>query len=322
MSKKLLTPEQSEIKSMKKEANASRFVSVIAVILSFAIAFGVFSFGKSTAEKKTAVSGTGVQSGDASVGFDNSSSSDNVIIDEETGEIITESSESSGEASNEEAVKEEDKEPTRELPANPAEWTKAEIVYFYKAAAKKSSPTTTSIQKMTMDNGMTVKLNNSALEYLIGLVEPIIQAVLKANSMEIEGITGGFNNLVPSDVQSAKAYKDGNYTVVEMVMVEQVDDAYGDTFSGTVGHAISVVGNVAAIQDQFPQFVINFKDADFTLAYKNPRVKVRINEDGIIEKGTWSYVVDVDVNNLQIEKVIVEHGAAEINYVITVDGGF
>ena len=70
---------------------------------------------------------------------------------------------------------------------------------------------------------------------------------LKNNSIEFDGITGGYNSLVPSDVQSAKAYKDGDYTVVEMVMVEQTDDAYGDTYKGTVGHGISVVGNIAVV---------------------------------------------------------------------------
>ncbi len=321
MTKKVLTPEQTEVKMIKKNATAFNWTSIIAVLLSFVIAFGVVVFGKSTAENKVGSMETGAQNENNVVdSSNNSSSSGDYIIDEETGEIISGPTDSTDDTSNGETA--EETEPTRELPANPAEWTKAEVVNFYKAAAQKSSPSTKSIQKMTMNNGMTVKLNNAALEFLIGLAEPVIQAALKANSMEIEGITGGFDNLVPSDAQSAKAYRDGKYIVVEMLMVEQVDDAYGDTFSGTVGHAISVVGNIAVVADQFPQFNINFKDAYGALTYKNPRVKVRINEKGIIEKGTWSYVVDVDVKNLQIEKVVVEHGATQIDYLITVGGGF
>ncbi len=323
MAKKLLTPEQAEIKNIKKDANAARLTSVLAVILSLAIVFGVVFIGKSSSEKMVGVSAeVGNQSGETiEKPDDNSSSSGGTITDEETGEIITDSSDSSGEASNDESVKEENKEPARELPANPAEWTKAEVVYFYKAAAQKST-SAKSIQKMTMDNGMSVKLNNGALEFLIGLAEPVIKAALKANSTEFDGITGGYDNLVPSNAKTARAYKEGKYTVVEMVMVEQTDDAYGDTFKGTVGHAISVVGNIAVVADSFPNWTINFKDAFVQLHYKNPVVKVRINEKGIIESGTWSYVVDVKVQNLQIEKVVVEDASTEINYVITTGGGF
>ncbi len=323
MAKKLLTPEQAEIKNIKKDANAARLTSVLAVILSLAIVFGVVFIGKSSSEKMVGVSAeVGNQSGETiEKPDDNSSSSGGTITDEETGEIITDSSDSSGEASNDESVKEENKEPARELPANPAEWTKAEVVYFYKAAAQKST-SAKSIQKMTMDNGMSVKLNNGALEFLIGLAEPVIKAALKANSTEFDGITGGYDNLVPSNAKTARAYKEGKYTVVEMVMVEQTDDAYGDTFKGTVGHAISVVGNIAVVADSFPNWTINFKDAFVQLHYKNPVVKVRINEKGIIESGTWSYVVDVRVKNLQIEKVVVEDASTEINYVITTGGGF
>ncbi len=322
MAKKPLTPEQAEIKNIKKEANSSRLTSFLAILVSLAIVFGVVFIGKSTSEKRVGVSAEGTQSGDISeTPNGDSSSSGGIVIDEETGEIITDSSESSGETENDEAVKEENKEPTRELPANPAEWTKVEVVYFYKAAAQKST-SAKSIQKMTMDNGMSVKLNNAALEFAIGLAEPIIKAALKANSTEFDGITGGYDNLVPSDAKTAKAYKEGNYTIVEMTMVEQTDDAYGDTFKGTVGHAISVVGNIAVVADNFPDWTINFKDAFVQLKYVNPVLKVKINDKGIIEKGTWSYVVDVKVQNLQIEKVIVEDASTEINYVITTGGGF
>lgn len=328
MAKKLLTPEQAEIKKIKKEASASRWTSILAVILSLVLVFGVVAIGKSTSEKIIDEAGVAVQSGNIIENSDNnsSSSSNDVVIDEETGEIISDLSdvedESAGEPnSGNENVKEEEKEPVRELPANPAEWTKAEVVNFYKAAAKKST-SAKSVQKMTMDNGMSVKLNNSALEFVIGLAEPVIKAALKANSTEFDGITGGYDDLVPSDVKTAKAYKEGNYTVVEMTMVEQKDDAYGDTFKGTVGHAISVVGNIAVVADNFPDWTINFKDAFIELHYKNPVVKVRINEKGIIEKGTWSYVVGVKVQGLQIEKVIVEDASTEINYVITTGGGF
>ena len=82
------------------------------------------------------------------------------------------------------------------------------------------------------------------------------------------------------------------------------------------------MGNIAVVADQFPDWTINFKDAFVELKYVNPVIKVRINQNGIIEKGTWSYVVNVKVQNLQIESVIVEDATTEIDYVIKTGGGF
>lgn len=327
MAKKALTPEQAEIKSIKKEANSSRFMSVIAVLLSVAIAFGVVSIGKSTSEKLIGEAGSTVQTGSTITSPDNdSSSSGDAIVDVETGEIISDSSDSEDVTSDEtvsgdENVKKEETVSNRELPANPAEWTKAEIVDYYKKACNNST-SAKSIQKMTLRDNFTVKLDNEAWNFAIDIALPIIRAALKANSTEFDGITGGYNDLVPSDVKSAKAYKDGKDTIVEMTLVEQKDDAYGDTFKGTVGHGISVVGNIAVVADNFPDWEIGFDTAFLELHYQNPVLKVRINDKGVIEKGTWSYVVHVTVRDLQIAKVLLEDASGDIDYVITTGGGF
>lgn len=323
-SKTPLTPEQAEIKKMKKENASSSFTSFLAVILAVVLATGVLVIGKSTAQK-------GMENTDSDVIVNNNNSfiTDDTVSGDNSADVNTDNvtdenqdtdTENSG-STQDDTNQEETKEPERELPQNPAEWTKAEIVNYYKMAANKSTGVK-SIQKMTMDNGMDVKINNGALEFLIGLAEPIIKAALKANSTEFDGITGGYNDLVPSDIKSAKAYKEGNYTIIEMTPVEQTDDAYGDTFKGTTGHAISVVGNIAVVADNFPNWTINFKDAFVQLKYINPQLKVKINDKGVIEKGTWSYVVGVTVRGLQIEKVIIENATTDINYVITTGGGF
>ena len=199
MAKKVLTPEQAEIKKIKKQANSSRMTSLLAVALAAAIGLGAVALGKSTSADLSVSTGAPVQNGEAVNSGNNSSSSDNTYVDEETGEIITDYDEDAvvdeSTDADENQVKEEETEPARELPANPAEWTKAEVVNFYKAAAQKST-SAKSVQKMTMDNGMNVKINNSALEFAIGLAEPIIKAALKANSTEFDGITGGYDNPV------------------------------------------------------------------------------------------------------------------------------
>ena len=326
MAKKILTPEQAELKNMKKEANSSRFTSAIAVLLSFVIAFGVVSMGKSTSEKLVGEAGEVVQSGDTVKNPDDSSSSSSsdVVIDEETGEIISGDPEdvtADESGSGDENGKEEETEPQRELPANPAEWTKAEIVNYYKKACNNSKDVK-SIQKMTLRDGLKAEISNNTIQNLVELAMPVMVAALKANSTEFDGITGGYNDLVPSDVKTAKAYKEGKYTVVEMTLVEQKDDAYGDTFKGTVGHGISVVGNIAAVADNFPDWSIDFDNAFIELHYVNPVIKVKINEKGVIEKGSWTYEVYVTVKKLKIVKIIVENATGVIDYEVTTGGGF
>ncbi len=324
-SKAPLTPEQAEVKQIKKEKRAANFNSFLAILLAVVLTFGVVAVAKTTAEKKIAANGneSAVENtAPNNIGGGSIDDEDfgDYLVDSETGEIILDEN---GEPVINDGTQGDNvtQSPGRELPENPAEWTKAEIVNFYKKSAQNSTGNK-SIQKMTMDNGMDVTLNNGALEFVIGAAEPVIKLALKANSTEFDGITGGYNKLVPSDVESAKAYKDGNDTVIEMTMVEQIDDAYGDTFSGTVGHAISVVGNIAVVADAFPNWTINFKDAFVQLHYVNPKLKVRINDKGVITKGTWSYVVKVEVRDLQIENVVVKKATTDINYVITTGGGF
>ena len=208
-----------------------------------------------------------------------------------------------------------------ETPADPAKWSKEQIVEYYKQSAIKSHPTATSSQTMELLK-LVVNDGDGALNFFLNMIKPAIKTVIKNNAISYNGITGGFKNLQPSDVKSAKAYKQGNYTVVELYMVEQVDGIYGDSQSGTVGHAINVLGNIATAVEQFPQFDVNYKDADIKVRYANPTVKVKINNKGIIEKGTWSYVADCSFKHLEISGIMIDKAEAEIKYVIVVGGGF
>lgn len=314
MAKKILSAEQTEIKTLRKQYSSMNWIGFLAFLLALALVFSVVFMGKSATTSGEYIEddvSTNVPGGPV-----NTPGGPEMVpggpVDEEVGENPSEDNTTTN---NQETA------PQRELPADPKEWTKEEIVKFYRESAQKST-SVKSIQNMSMDNGMNVKLNSSAIEFLIELAEPIIKLALKNNSTEFDGITGGYNSLVPSDVQSAKAYKDGDYTIIEMTMVEQTDDAYGDTFKGTVGHGISVVGNIAVVADNFPDWNVNFKDAFVELKYVNPVVKVRINKNGVIEKGTWSYVVNVHVKDLHIENVVVEEATTVIDYVVKTGGGF
>ncbi len=209
---------------------------------------------------------------------------------------------------------------------DPATWTKEQVVEFYRAAAI-NSKSQKSVEKKSLVE-MVVNDGNGLLAALIEMVTPILVSALEDSETEFDGMTGGYENLVPEDAQAAKAYKSGDYIVVEMTMKEQTDGAHGDRYGGSVGHAISVVGDLAAVEEALPQLKIGFDEAKFNLHYKNPKLKVKINKDGVIEKGTWTYTIDIDVENLYVGgrrlplSATVKSAYGTVDYIITVGGGF
>lgn len=211
------------------------------------------------------------------------------------------------------------------LAADPEQWSKEEIIAFYKSCAIKTHPDVTSEQTMTMEK-MVVNNGKGLLGGIMKLAEDAIAKALAKNSTTFDGVTGGFNNLVVSDAETIKAYKSGEYTVIEMTMKEQTDGTYGSMYDGTVGHAISVLGNVSTAAAEFPEFDIDFENAKISIRYSEPTVKVKINSDGIIEKGTWSYTANVDIENLKIGNnlgsITVKTADAAIFYEIKIGGGF
>ncbi len=218
-------------------------------------------------------------------------------------------------------------EETSALSANPAEWSKEEIIEFYKQAARKSKSVKS--QKTMIMKELVVNEGNGLLATFVEMVTPLFKSTLEDNSTEFDGITGGYEKLVPSDVRTAKAYKSGNYTVIEMTMFEQVDGIHGQEKEGTVGHAISVVGDISVVAEKLPMFYIDFENSDLTIRYANPVLKVRINNTtGKIEKGTWSYDVIVNLKNLYIKnlrlpiELTIKSGYGSVAFDVTVGGGF
>lgn len=205
----------------------------------------------------------------------------------------------------------EDESSTEEettLDADPANWTDEQIIEFYKAAATKTAPNATSVQTMTMRE-LEVNDGDGLLGNLVDMITPFLVKALEKNSTEVQGITGGYSNLTVSDTTSVKAYKSGKYTVIEMTMKEQTDGIHGDALSGTVGHAITVVGDISVVEKELPQFDIGFEESNITLRYVYPKLKVKINENGIIESGEWSYRVLVNLENLRVDAKRIPLGA-------------
>lgn len=204
---------------------------------------------------------------------------------------------------------------------DPSGWTKEEIIEFYKTAAKKTHPKAKSTQVMVLDE-LIINDGGGALGFFTKILEPAIASVIEKNALEFDGITGGFDNLTADDAQSVKAYKSGEYTVIEMTMKPQTDPIHADEQSGSVGHAISVLGDIAKVLAEFPQFNVDVENADIVIRYVNPTVKVKINKDGYIEKGTWKYTCDPEIRNLKISGFTFKKADAKIDYIITVGDGF
>ena len=203
---------------------------------------------------------------------------------------------------------------------DPSQWTNEEIIEFYKAAAAKSNPTAKSTQVYVI-NELILNDGDGALAFFVKILEPAIASVVKKNATEFDGITGGFHDLSVNDTKSVKAYKSGEYTIVEMTMKPQTDPIHADAQSGSVGHAISVLGDIGRVIEQFPQFDVDLSNAKIDIHYVNAFLKVKINKDGIIEKGNWQYTCDPDISNVKISGINIKTADAEIDYIITVGGG-
>ena len=280
-----------------------RFLAVLTVFLM------IFAFASCGEEKQVSAPSTTV----ASVQEETTDAPEEVTVPdtEENTEAVTE---------NESEVYEESTTSAQEV-TDPSEWTSEEIVDFYKNAAVKSNPTAKSSQIMVL-NKLIINTGEGALGFFTKILEPAIRSVIKKNELNFDGITGGFRNLSVNDTKTVKAYKSGEYTVVEMTLKNQTDGLHANEHEGSVGHAISVLGDISKVIELFPQFDVDLSKANIAVNYVNASVKVKINKDGIIEKGTWKYTCDPDISNVEISGINVKTADAEIDYIITVGGGF
>ena len=206
---------------------------------------------------------------------------------------------------------------TSEAYDDPCEWATERIVEEYKKAAKESYSTAISTQSITLKE---ININNGEHDNAISFIKPIIAKFIESNSSEKEGITGGFDSLVPQDVASAKAYKNGNDTVIEMLMVEQTSGAKEDAFSGSVGHAITTVGDISEVVKDLENMglPLELSEEDTKIYYTNPSVKVVIDNNGKIISGTWSYTVEISMNNFKAFGKNVDKASIVMENTITV----
>lgn len=212
-------------------------------------------------------------------------------------------------------------EAAKETSSEPSEWTREQVVKAYTDAAKKSDPTAKSDQVIKL---LSISVNNGEYEGLFNFITPIMSKLLSNNSKQKDGITGGFTALVPEDAVTAKAYKSGNDTVIEMVMKNQTSGARDNELQGSVGHAITAVGDITFVTNQLKDLglPLELSEKDTKIYYTKPTVKVRINENGEIVCGTWQYTVEISMNNYKAFGKSVDTTSVIMDNIVTVNGGF
>ncbi|MBQ2963903.1 MAG: hypothetical protein IJE14_04510 [Clostridia bacterium] len=188
---------------------------------------------------------------------------------------------------------------TEEAVDDISEWTFAQIADFYKNAAIKTNPGAKSRRDITLTS---IDVNNGQYENVFEFITPIMSKILARNSTEVDGITGGFTKLSEADIKTAKAYKNGSNTVIEMTMKNQVAGPREDMNEGTVGHAMAVVGDIGVVVDQLKEYGLpmELSDKDTSIHYSNAKLKVTVDQNGRIISGKWSYTVDIRMNNYKV----------------------
>ena len=201
---------------------------------------------------------------------------------------------------------------------DPANWSKEKIVEEYKNAARKSSTTAKSQQKIVMKD---ISVNGGENAKMMSFIKSIITKFLESSSTEINGITGGYENLVLDDVSSAKAYKNDSGTVIEMIITEQTAGAKEDSNAGSVSHTISTIGDISTVvkdlNDRGLSIELSENEEDTKIYYTNPTINIVVNENGEIVEGIWKCTVTISMDNLKAFGKDVENATIVMENTIT-----
>lgn len=288
-----------------------------ALILSFITVFSLAACGK---DDKPETTQTNPTSDTTAVSEDTISE----VTDETTGTTATSADDTSSTTFTELNSSTTEKSPTVAVNAatgisdNPADWSKAQIVQAYKNAAIKTHSSVKSQHSIEIKN---IKVNGDDIP---AFAQSIMKTLLKNNETEKDGITGGYVNLTPADVANAKAYKNGSALVIEMTMYKQTAGPNEDATSGSVGHAITTVGDISVVTQQLKdlKLPLDLNEKETKIYYTNPTVKVVIDPNGKIVNGTWQYTVDIRLNNYKAFGQPVDSTSVVMVNTLTVNGGF
>ena len=176
----------------------------------------------------------------------------------------------------------------------------SKVLRYYKAAAA-NTKSIDATQLMSIKR-VDYTPRNSFQKGMLSLFTGIASAALAANSTPVNEVT--LNVRTQQDDQNTK-----------------------DEHQGPVGRTVGTVGNLDRVFDEMPSIKVDTSKGSITLRYDDCKVVVKIdNVSGTIVSGTWSYTVDIDVDNIYAsiagsDSMLITDTGGAVDYVIkTYDG--
>ena len=193
------------------------------------------------------------------------------------------------------------------------------VLKYYKAAAA-NTKSIDATQYMSMKR-VDYTPRNSFQKGMLTVFTGIASAALAANSKAVTTIPGKYKQIKASDLISANAVAYGNYTIVTLnVRMQQDDQNTKDAHQGPVGRTVGTVGNLDRVFEAMPSVKVDCSKGSITLKYDDCKVVVKI-DNGSIVSGTWSYTVDVDIDNIYAsiagsEELLITNTGGAVEFVI------
>ena len=167
----------------------------------------------------------------------------------------------------------------------------AEVVKFYNAARKATNPAPKGHQTMALSGDIT---GDGFIGALLQVLQPAAKSALEKNSKDTDWIPGhDHDDILVSDVKSAKATTKNGVTTIEMTFKDQTDGP--DTSKGPVERGISTLGSIDSALSELGAEITEGRDT-VKLTYTDAYLKATI-KDGKITGGTWHYLVKIFVGN-------------------------
>lgn len=195
------------------------------------------------------------------------------------------------------------------------------VLQYYKAAAA-NTKSIDATQYMSMKR-VDYTPRNSFQKGMLTVFTGIASAALAANSKAVTTIPGKYKQIKASDLISANAVAYGNYTIVTLnVRMQQDDQNTKDAHQGPVGRTVGTVGNLDRVFDEMPSIKVDTSKGSITLKYDDCKVVVKIdNGSGSIVSGTWSYTVDIDIDNIYAsiagsDELLITNTGGAVGFVI------
>ncbi len=169
-----------------------------------------------------------------------------------------------------------------------------EIVAYYNAARKATSPAPAGQSKLTLVGDVS---GEGAIGTFLEWIGPAAKDALARKSQPTDYIpANGHADILASDVTKAQASSKNGVTTIVIQLKEQVDGSNGDTHDGgPVARGVGTLGSIDIALEELGAELTDGKDT-VSLTYTDAYIKCTIDENtGMITGGTWHHTVKVHI---------------------------